>query len=304
MNLAKQIAVKLWGERASRRDAEQHYWWTLHPLTRRHINRRITGDPDELPLQYIKRRYAPNEPLRLGLTLGCGPGDLDADVLQFGLCERIDACDLSAGAIEVARERARRLGLSDRITYTVADLDEYELGTDRYDICFASGVLHHIEQLDGLLDRVRAALRPGGLLVAFEYTGEPRLQWDGKVENIMNRMLMCLPREMRRTMHNNMVKGEIHKPTVEQVMAVDPSEAVHGIAIEGLLAERFEILERAAYGATILQFLLLDILQNFSEHDPKDRALIDLLAVFEDILVEENVIVPDCVSFICRRPAE
>lgn len=301
MDLGKQLCVRLWGERARKRDADQYHYWTLHPLTRRHINRRITGNPNELPLQYVKRLYVPQEPLGLGLTLGCGPGDLDADVLQLGLCERIDACDLSPAAVEVAKDRARRMGFSERINYTVADLEDCELGEARYDICFSSGVLHHIEQLSGLLDRVRVALKPGGLLVVFEYTGPVRLQWDGKVDAIMNRLLMCLPREMRMTPQNE-IKSEIRRPAIEEIMAVDPSEAVQGADIVTRLAERFDVLEQATYGATILQFLLLDILHNFDEDDIKDKTIIDLLAVVEDILIEEKVIVPDCVSFICRKP--
>lgn len=55
-------------------------------------------------------------------------------------------------------------------------------------------MLHHITNLEHLLEQVRIALCPGGLFVVLEYVGPSRFQWSDKVDYLMNRMLAALPK--------------------------------------------------------------------------------------------------------------
>ncbi len=63
-------------------EPEDRYWGS-QPLVRRAINRRVTGDPNRWPMEWFADRYAPT-PLPLGLSVGCGTGLLERDILAKG----------------------------------------------------------------------------------------------------------------------------------------------------------------------------------------------------------------------------
>ena len=63
----------------------------------------------------------------------------------------------------------------------------------------------------------------------------------------------------------------------------------------GLIEERFEIVYRADFGGTLLQFVLADIAGNFDPADPKDVAMIDLVCLYEKTLIDEGVLPSDFV---------
>ena len=73
---------------------------------------------------------------------------------------RVIAVDGSAAMIAKARER-----LGDGATYLVADLAELELD-EPVDLVFSTATFHWIADHDALFARLRAALKPGGRLVA------------------------------------------------------------------------------------------------------------------------------------------
>lgn len=240
--------------------------------------------------------------MKCGLSLGCGWGQLEREAIQLGLCEHFDAYDVSPEAITTAEAEARKQHLEQRIRYYCADLNKVTLEPGRYDICFAGAILHHICDLEHLLAQVKTGLRPGGLFVLMEYVGPPRFQWSDKVGRLMNAILVAIPQVHRVSLRDGAtIKGEIVRPSVEDVIKVDPSEAVRSQDIQGLISKNFEILYSADFGGTLLQFLLADIAGNFESNDQKDMALLDLMTLFEETLIEEKVIPSDFTFVVSRR---
>jgi len=91
---------------------------------------------------------------------GCGSGRVTAELLGRLPEGSVIAVDGSAAMIEKARER-----LGDRASYMVADLAELEL-EEPVDLVFSTATFHWVPDHDRLFARIRAALRPGGRLVA------------------------------------------------------------------------------------------------------------------------------------------
>ena len=297
---------ELWGRQARERGENEEWqlrYWQSHPVTARHINRLITGDEGESWLAFAGRRFLP-ESAGYGLSLGCGHGWTERDAIQLGICRSFDALDISEEALEVARREAREAGLHGRILYRQADLNTVELEPDVYDVVIASQVLHHVEALEHLLDQVAVALSPGGLFVVNEYIGPARFQWLDKTQMLMNRMLELLPEELRVNPVNGRIKETIERASAEEIARSDPSESIRSDEIVELLRARFEILYRADFGGTLLQFLLADIAANFRQDEPKDVALLDLMSLFEEVLIAERMIPSDFVVFILKaRPS-
>jgi SAM-dependent methyltransferase len=297
---AEAITSELWGRTAREHietDDWRFFYWQSHPLTARHINRLITGSENESWLPFTKRRFFP-EPVRRGLSLGCGDGGVEREAIGLEICAEVDGLDISQEALDAAATEAERLGLGKRIRYRQADLNDVRLKSDAYDVAFVVQALHHVDALEHLLDQVAASLLPGGLFVVNEYIGPARFQWLDKTEALMNRILELLPHEYKVNPKNGLVKDRMDRAPAEEIARVDPSESIRSDEIPALLESRFDVLYRADFGGTLLQFLLADIAANFKEDDPKDVALIGLMSLLEEVLIVERVLPSDFAFFV------
>jgi SAM-dependent methyltransferase len=172
-----------------------------------------------------------------------------------------------------------------------------------YDAVFVAQTLHHIEALEHLLDQVHGSLTEDGLFVVNEYVGPKRFQFPDWYLPLMDGLLEALPESHRRSLKDGSVKGKAVRPNADDVYRVDPSESVRSDEIMGLIEERFEIVYRADFGGTLLQFVLSDIAGNFDPTDPKDVAMIDLVCLYERTLIEKGVLPSDFVYLVARRRA-
>ena len=213
----------------------------------------------------------------------------------------MDGCDISREALAIAERLAVEGDYADRLHYFACDLDTDTLEVDKYDLCCSAAALHHVADLDHALAQIRRSLYPDGLLVQMEYVEPTRFQWSDKVQLIMNRILEILPESYRMSIPlPGVVKGPLTRPSVEAVAAADPSEAVRSGEILSRLQQSFEILYRADFGGTLLQFVLADIAGNFKADNSKDRAILELMILLEETLICEQVIPSDFVMVVAR----
>ena len=96
----------------------------------------------------------------VAVDAGCGSGRVTAELAERLPDGRVIAVDGSEAMVEKAKER-----LGDRADYLVADLVELEL-PEPVDLVFSTATFHWIPDHDRLFRRLRAALKPGGRLVA------------------------------------------------------------------------------------------------------------------------------------------
>jgi ubiquinone/menaquinone biosynthesis C-methylase UbiE len=104
------------------------------------------------------------------LDLGGGTGRLS--ILLAELVGSVVVTDPSAGMVRVAQERIEAAGLSDRVRAVQADLTTDRLdGT--YDVVWSSLALHHVQDLDGLLQSLASLLVDGGRLAIADLDEDP-----------------------------------------------------------------------------------------------------------------------------------
>jgi len=94
------------------------------------------------------------------IDAGCGSGRVSEQLLARIPAGHLLAVDGSAAMIAEARER-----LGEGVDYLVADLAELEIETP-VDLVFSTATFHWLPDHDRLFARIRAALKPGGRLVA------------------------------------------------------------------------------------------------------------------------------------------
>ena len=91
-----------------------------------------------------------------GLSIGCGSGELERQLIERGFCRSFDAFDGSVFSLNIARRQANRAGMGDRIRYFAADFNEPVLPNSRYDIIFFHQSAHHVGKLEKLYRALHA----------------------------------------------------------------------------------------------------------------------------------------------------
>ncbi|GAA1762892.1 class I SAM-dependent methyltransferase [Kocuria aegyptia] len=118
-------------------------------------------------------RYAVASPSRIiDLGTGAGAGAL-ALARRFPAAEVV-AVDRSPVMLDRVRAAARQQELGERVHVVHADLDTAWPAVGAADLVWASSFLHEVADPGAVLQDVRAALRPGGLLAVVEMDGLPR----------------------------------------------------------------------------------------------------------------------------------
>lgn len=262
-----------------------HTHWMANTAVLMHLNERATGDPARDWLSSWAHRWFVGDDLRV-LVLGCGEGWLERAVARWPYVAHIDAVDFAEHAVARAREAARGI---DKIAYGVVDLNRDELPRDAYDVVVAHSVLHHVENLEHAYAQIERTMRPDATLVMNEYVGAWRFQYGDVVLSIINTLLACigLPPKTR--------------PTVEEMIANDPTEAVRSDELPLFTSRTFEVLERKEIGGTILQHLLYDVVQNFRFDVPRERAILEILCTIEAMLVDTGRVPSDFVILAARK---
>jgi len=84
----------------------------------------------------------------------------------------------------------------------------------------------------------------------------------------VNEQLKTMLAEFKRLLNGKGSKGTVVRPTLEEMNAMDPSEAVCSADMLKLLPEYFDVLEIYGYGGSLLHMLLEGIAGNFVEKNP------------------------------------
>jgi len=105
------------------------------------------------------------------LDAGCGTGVSTDYLCHLNPGAAVLAVDISAGALEVARERTRRSGAAKAVReLRIEQRSLLDLaGEGPFDYINSVGVLHHLREPEAGLQALAGLLRPGGLLHLFLY---------------------------------------------------------------------------------------------------------------------------------------
>jgi 2-polyprenyl-3-methyl-5-hydroxy-6-metoxy-1,4-benzoquinol methylase len=109
-------------------------------------------------------------PTMSALDVGGGTGRLS--ILLADRVGSVVVTDPSAGMVQVARQRIEEAGLSDRLRAVQVDLTKDRLDGS-YDVVWSSMALHHVQDLDALLQSVAGLLVDGGRLAVADLDEDP-----------------------------------------------------------------------------------------------------------------------------------
>ncbi len=282
---------EIWSQDPTEEAEENGRYWMAHPSVRARVNRLATGDESRDAydrLATLARDRGIAVPFRHAVSLGCGFGALERDLYGRGLFARMDAYDLARGAIDEASRQAEALGMSG-LRFHVADLERVRFRPRSVDVVVAHSAVHHVERLEALFEVVRRCLRPDGLFHLNEFVGPTRFQWSDRQIELTNRFLAGLPERLRR-LPSGKPKEDLRRPTVDEMVAADPTEAVRSAEIMDVLGRTFDIVEVRKLGGALLHLALGGIAQNFDPDDEAEaRLLSDLFATEDGALADGSI---------------
>jgi SAM-dependent methyltransferase len=215
--------------------------WLAEPVVKRYVNECVTGDPHLWPMEWLAARL--EAPIEQAVSLGCGDGALERDLVRKGICRHVLGLDLSEDALAIARDRASAQDLRG-LVYCRQDLNRLQLEARSCEAVFSHQALHHVEDLHACLEVVAACLAPHGMLYLDEYVGPSRSEWRPELLREAEATYQKLPRAVRRRRH-----------VALPVDWRDPSEAVRSSSILPILGEHFQVEARRDYGGTLLSVI-------------------------------------------------
>lgn len=286
MSEATKKAADWWSDPESEATETQ---WVRVPGVVENMNRRATGDP---AIDWIN--HSANlltgfpKPIR-ALSVGCGFGIIERVLRRSDFCQVIHGVDVAEGAIEGARKAAEAGGL-DGLTYEVADLNTFQLPAKTYDVVYAHAALHHVFQLEHILDQVKQTLKPGGLFVVYEYIGPSQMQFPRRDLELADIFLKLIPERYRKRQRRKGIKEEAFRFSLDVMNSSDPSEGIRATEIVPLVASRFEIKHFRYVGGTLLMLIFNEIAGNFNEDDAEIMPLVDALITLENFLIDNAVL--------------
>jgi glycosyltransferase involved in cell wall biosynthesis/ubiquinone/menaquinone biosynthesis C-methylase UbiE len=276
------------------------FHWVESPMVMERINEKISGDKNIDWVSYVINKYLNNMGTYASLSLGCGAGNLERHLQGRKIFKILDAVDVSEGAVLEAKKLAEEQDF--KINYCVDDINNIKLEQNKYKVVFFNSSLHHIVNIEHVLDEIEKTLTDDGILIINEYVGPSQFQFSEIQTAIINKAIDDLPQVYRKSISDpSKIKQHHIPPSKEYMNMMDPSEAIRSNEITGVLENKFNVIERKDYGGTLLQFLLQDIIGNFNPNDPNDVSVLKSIFDLEDSVIDSGVLSSDFTLMVLKK---
>lgn len=257
------------------------------PVVMGEINRRVTGDPEMTPAEYFAQRYC-ERPYTEALSLGCAGGELERELMTLGAARHMLGIDISPRRIAGAKA-VTPAELQGRLEFACEDLEVWR-PQGKLDLVIAKGVLHHIGRLEEWLQSIDSLLSDDGLIYFDDFVGPTRFQWTDAQLEMVNRLLERLSPELRRdvVLDDGTPRATVSRPSVEEFVREDPSEAIRSGEVLRLLESRFEKVEERPQGGALYHLFFNRIMANFAGQDDLVRIVMEIDAILTQNAVVQN----------------
>ena len=230
-----------------------------------------------------------------GLTLGCGAGRRERELVENGICQSFHGIDISENAIATAREIAKEQSLP--LTYEVADLNFVRLPEKTFDLVVAQTCLHHILFLERVAEQVWRSLRSSGYLWIHDFIGETQGQCDPKRLTIMNQLLAVLPEKFRKNKVTGRLVTEIKRP--EPGHLGSPFESIRSSEIVPVFQRWFSIEWKLEVSAFLHLVAPPGTRAAYLENEDT-KALFEVLMLLDDLCIKEEIVQPTGGQYLMR----
>ena len=285
----------------SERDRNVAVNYTEHPyLYGIAVSEPLTGSTEKWWLGDVAAKYF-DPPMKRVLALGSGLARPEEVLVQQGFFEHITCFEMSEAAGDAVRERIRDTSYQDRMVMRAQDVTTAGLKDESFDLVMVEAALHHIINIEEVFALMHRVLKPGGLLLFDEYVGPDHHMFPPDLMAQLNRINAILPDRLKWNHFTNELRVECPPPSLEWMMATDPTEGVHSTRILPLAYQYFDVLERKNFGGALLRPFFSCILPNFDFDDEGDRTIARMIVLLEQELTAAGALPHHNVIIVGRK---
>ena len=273
--------------------ARNRFWHS--PMIMHHYNKLISGVGREGLTKWLTDVVSQrsNEPLKLGVSVGCGLAHDEIKLLVDNVVEKFVLFDFSQVQIKRTQEIAKKSGVLDRITFRSDNAFEV-INSETFDLVYWRAALHHMPCSYDATKWSRDVLVPGGIFCAVEFVGANHFQYSKKtldfVENIRKILpgkYLCHPKNPKKRLQIRLLA-----PNLNAIMSRDPSEAADSEDILRSITEIFPGAIIRNLGGIVYVLVLQDIIYNFNEKNEYDRSMLQILCLLDQMSIpQENLMI-------------
>lgn len=280
----KQIG-NIWDNKSNPDTVNQRIHWWDSPKLIRHMNYLICGEELDgwntatiKELKKIRNRY------ELAVSVGCGSGGKEMQLLEQGIVERFICFELSEERIKIGTRNAKIRGLDDRIQFFYGDFFCSNWVNKKYDLVFWDNSLHHMPDTYEAVKVSRNILKDDGVLFCNEYIGESRFQWSDEKLAYVNQIRDDLDESLFHV-GDEIFPRHRKRPTIERMMQSDPSEAADSANILPAIKRYFKEPRITMLGGTVHLLILDRMIQNI----PENSELLEQLIAADDEAIKKGM---------------
>jgi SAM-dependent methyltransferase len=268
-------------------ECSQSDFWVI-PEVKKRWNQKCTGNPELEYEDYVVQKYlAGKKNLKL-LSVGCGNSSHEQTFSKHPCFIAVEGIDISEKQII----KAGNCALEDhcpKISYRLCDFETETLAANSYDVVLFHSSIHHFKNIEYILKRqTLSVLKPGGLVVLFDYTGPNKLQWTKEQLNSTNKLLKDLPNKRKNWFNSNITKKRVYRPGLWRMWLSDPSEARDAEQILKSLHNNFEVLEEKKLGGNLIHPLLKGISHHFCDSSTETLSILNHLFEEDDSFADKS----------------
>lgn len=285
----RRLPIRGWMRSVIRNRSRGTGWWS-NPLVVRLVNEIVCGQPvdgrDQGLIQKLEDTYGGLLPLERGVSVGCGNGSKEMNLIEAGVVRSFDLFELSPVRIQEGERIARQRGLGDKMHFRKANAFEVAGDPDTYDLVAWCDSLHHMPDVYRAVEWSRQVLKKGGVFFLSDFMGPTRFQWTDRQVEMANSVRSVLDQSylVQRSAPFGPVCREVNRPTVAEMIELDPSEAWDSSNILPAIKDNFPEAFVRMTGGVIYHLALNDVLHNF--HPKRDKALLELVMLTDRYCAE------------------
>ncbi|MGK6317799.1 class I SAM-dependent methyltransferase [Neorhizobium sp. DT-125] len=216
-------------------------WWT-NRLARRMYNFHVCGKLLPDPAAGIRDliRQTVTTPLRKGISVGCGTGVKEIELIKSGVVDLIEGYDLAPGRIKIAKQKAVDAGVADKAVFHCANA--FDIHTNpTFDLVYWDNALHHMPDVKAAVQWSHSVLNDGGVFAMDEYVGPNRFLIEDAELEYVNRVRATVPDRhfLKPNASGESYSKKVTRESLAKTIEKDPSEAVDAGATLPAIREIF-----------------------------------------------------------------
>ena len=224
------------------------------------------------------------------LSLGSGPGGVELTFARQAPRAEIVCMDVNAQLLDLGRQRAAEAGAN--VSFAEADLNLVELPKQEFDLVFCHAALHHVIELERLVEQIKGSLRPGAEFITVDVVTQNGYAMWPETRPVVQALWQTLPERFRLN-HTAYLEPAIDQVIWEADTSAASMECIRSQDILPILDDAFESSVFVPYYSLSRRFFDTMYGPNYDLSRPLDRALLEWIWELDRHYLESKVLPPE-----------